>query len=40
MSSVTSAPTDLHGDGEYRKQVGAAMVSRAWQRAVREAAGD
>jgi carbon-monoxide dehydrogenase medium subunit len=37
VSALDSVPTDLHGPAEYRKQVGAAMVARAWQRAVREA---
>lgn len=37
LAELDSLPTDLHGSGEYRKQVGAVMVTRAWRRAIREA---
>ena len=37
MSTLEAVPSDLHGSGDYRKRVGAAMVARAWQRAVKEA---
>jgi carbon-monoxide dehydrogenase medium subunit len=37
MQGLESVPSDLHGSAEYRKHVGAAMVARAWERAVREA---
>jgi carbon-monoxide dehydrogenase medium subunit len=37
MSGIESAASDLHGSASYRKRVGAAMVARAWNRAVREA---
>jgi carbon-monoxide dehydrogenase medium subunit len=40
IAESESAPSDLHGSAEYRKRVGAAMVARAWQQAVREASGD
>lgn len=40
VSALESVPSDLHGPAEYRKQVGAAMVARAWQRAVQEANND
>lgn len=40
MAELDSVPSDLHGSAEYRKQVGAAMVARAWQRAAREAGDD
>ena len=29
---------DLHGTDDYRKKVGAAMVARAWEKAIMEAA--
>ncbi|MER5750115.1 xanthine dehydrogenase family protein subunit M [Streptomyces sp. NPDC002088] len=32
-----SVPSDLHGSAPYRTRVGAAMVARAWRRAVQEA---
>ena len=35
-----SVPADLHGSADYRRRVGAAMVTRAWRRAVREASDD
>lgn len=37
MSALESVPSDLHGPAEYRKRVGAAMVARAWRRAIQEA---
>ena len=37
MAGLESVPSDLHGSAEYRKQVGAAMVARAWARAATEA---
>ncbi|CUU55173.1 carbon-monoxide dehydrogenase medium subunit [Parafrankia irregularis] len=40
MAGLDSVPTDLHGSASYRKRVGAAMVARAWQRALQEAVGD
>jgi carbon-monoxide dehydrogenase medium subunit len=30
-------PADLHGSGEYRRRVGAAMVAAAWTAAIEEA---
>lgn len=36
-SALNSVPADLHGSAEYRRRVGAVMVTRAWRRAVREA---
>jgi aerobic carbon-monoxide dehydrogenase medium subunit len=40
MSELASVPSDLHGSAAYRTRVGAAMVARAWQKAVKEAKGD
>ena len=37
MEGLDSIPGDLHGSAEYRRRVGAAMVARAWKRAVEEA---
>nr|BFE38569.1 xanthine dehydrogenase family protein subunit M [Actinomadura rugatobispora] len=37
MAELDSVPSDLHGSADYRKHVGAAMVARAWERAVQEA---
>ena len=37
MSGLTGIPADLQGSSEYRARVGAAMVTRAWAGAVREA---
>ena len=37
MESLGSVPTDSHGTADYRKRVGAAMVARAWDRAITEA---
>ena len=34
---LTGIPADLQGSSEYRARVGAAMVTRAWAGAVREA---
>ncbi|MEB8341416.1 FAD binding domain-containing protein [Streptomyces endophyticus] len=35
--NLASVPSDLHGSARYRTRVGAAMVARAWRRAVQEA---
>jgi carbon-monoxide dehydrogenase medium subunit len=40
VADLGSVPSDLHGTADYRKKVGAAMVARAWERAVKEAADD
>ncbi|MER5183756.1 xanthine dehydrogenase family protein subunit M [Streptomyces sp. NPDC002896] len=37
LEGLDAVPSDLHGSADYRKRVGAAMVARAWRRAVREA---
>jgi carbon-monoxide dehydrogenase medium subunit len=37
ISGLTGIPADLQGSSEYRSRVGAAMVTRAWAGAVREA---
>jgi len=37
VTDLDSVPSDLHGSADYRKRVGAAMVARAWRRAVQEA---
>jgi carbon-monoxide dehydrogenase medium subunit len=37
VDDLDEVPSDLHGTAAYRKQVGAAMVARAWDKAVREA---
>ncbi|SEO40728.1 FAD binding domain-containing protein [Trujillonella endophytica] len=37
MTGLDSIPSDLHGPPEYRKRVGAAMVARAWTKALQEA---
>ncbi len=37
VSELDDVPSDLHGSDEYRKRVGAAMVERAWTRAIKEA---
>ena len=39
VSTLESIPSDLHGSAQYRKRVGAVMVSRAWATA-REEAGN
>ena len=36
-SALESVRSDLHASADYRKQVGAAMVAAAWQRARQEA---
>jgi carbon-monoxide dehydrogenase medium subunit len=36
-AGLESVPDDLHGSAAYRLRVGAAMVARAWTRAVAEA---
>ncbi len=36
-SALGSVGSDLHASADYRKQVGAAMVTAAWQRAIQEA---
>ena len=38
VADLDSVPSDLHGTDDYRKKVGAAMVTRAWEKAVKEAA--
>ena len=38
VADLDSVPSDLHGTADYRKKVGAAMVARAWEKAVKEAA--
>jgi carbon-monoxide dehydrogenase medium subunit len=38
VADLVSVPSDLHGTAGYRKRVGAAMVTRAWETAVQEAA--
>ncbi|WP_329409328.1 xanthine dehydrogenase family protein subunit M [Nocardia vinacea] len=40
VSGLGSVPSDLHGSADYRRRVGAAMVARAWRRAVQEASDD
>lgn len=40
LSDLESVPSDLHGSADYRRRIGAAMVARAWRRAVREAGDD
>jgi carbon-monoxide dehydrogenase medium subunit len=37
LSELTEIPSDLHGSASYRRRVGAAMVTRAWQEAIEEA---
>jgi carbon-monoxide dehydrogenase medium subunit len=39
-AALNSVPSDLHGSADYRKRIGAAMVARAWRRAVEEASND
>ncbi|MBS9371861.1 FAD binding domain-containing protein [Rhodococcus sp. B50] len=34
---LDSVPSDIHGTAEYRRRVGAVMVTRAWARALKEA---
>jgi len=38
VADLRSVPSDLHGPAGYRKKVGAAIVARAWEKAVKEAA--
>ena len=38
VADLDSVPSDLHGTADYRMKVGAAMVARAWEKAVKEAA--
>ena len=38
VADLDAVPSDLHGGASYRKKVGAAMVARAWEQAVKEAA--
>jgi aerobic carbon-monoxide dehydrogenase medium subunit len=38
VADLDSVPSDLHGTAGYRKKVGAAMVARAWETALKEAA--
>jgi aerobic carbon-monoxide dehydrogenase medium subunit len=40
VSTLESVPADLHGSAAYRRRVGAALVARAWRRAVEEAGRD
>ncbi len=37
MADLDAVPSDLHGTADYRRKVGAVMVARAWDRAVKEA---
>jgi carbon-monoxide dehydrogenase medium subunit len=37
VADLGSVPSDLHGSGDYRKKVGAAMVAKAVRRAITEA---
>lgn len=37
VADATDVPADVHGSAAYRRKVGAAMVTRAWQAAMREA---
>jgi len=38
VTGLDAVPSDLHGSASYRKKVGAAIVARAWEQAVKEAA--
>ncbi|HEX9041952.1 MAG TPA: FAD binding domain-containing protein [Trebonia sp.] len=38
VADLDAVPSDLHGSAGYRKKLGAAMVARAWEKAVKEAA--
>jgi aerobic carbon-monoxide dehydrogenase medium subunit len=38
VADLDSVPSDLHGTAGYRAKVGAVMVARAWEKAVKEAA--
>ena len=37
VSGLADVPSDIHGPAAYRKRVGAAMVTRAWNEAIGEA---
>ncbi|MFI0355007.1 FAD binding domain-containing protein [Actinomadura sp. 9N407] len=37
LSALDAVPSDLHASADYRRHVGAAIVARAWERAVQEA---
>lgn len=37
VADLDAVPSDLHGTASYRRKVGAAMVARAWEQAVKEA---
>ncbi len=37
MAALETVPADLHGSSDYRRQVGAAMVAKAWRSASQEA---
>jgi carbon-monoxide dehydrogenase medium subunit len=37
VAGLDDIPSDLHGSAQYRRQVGAAMVARAWADAMTEA---
>ena len=39
VDGLDEVPGDLHGSADYRRRVGAVMVSRAWSAAVKEASG-
>jgi carbon-monoxide dehydrogenase medium subunit len=39
LDGLDAVPADLHGSAEYRKEVGAVMVARAWRAATEEALG-
>jgi len=38
VAGLDAVPSDLHGTADYRRKVGAVMVARAWDKAIREAA--
>lgn len=40
VAKLADVPDDLHGSADYRTKVGAAMVERAWNAAIREARGE
>ncbi|OXR47347.1 6-hydroxypseudooxynicotine dehydrogenase complex subunit alpha [Nocardia cerradoensis] len=39
-ANLTAISSDVHGSAEYRRRLGAAMVARAWRRAIEEASND
>ncbi|MBF6450561.1 xanthine dehydrogenase family protein subunit M [Nocardia elegans] len=39
-ADLTAISSDVHGSAEYRRRLGAAMVARAWGRAIEEASND